>query len=336
MACFDNIIAIDGSCSDSVPTSGLFLNDIDISLDFLNEIVTRDYDNGEALGDAKIAFAIKKVVNDVVNHFADKINTTTIIDGQRIGFPEDDLKVVNGDGKLRGIEIELCNDNSFLDFYLSSLSVQVTTTGDIDVEVYDLKSGVLLDTITIPAVANTITTVFPNKTYSSDRSKLNLIFVYDTTGKNSIKTQLKEARECCSAGKRANLNAFTSARGAGIDSGDVKIEANIESSSTTAGLSMQYSISCNNENWLCNHKNRLGQAILYQAGKLITETALQSSPNERLNTTIINTDEMRERLDLYVFNYDQAIDNVLKHISLPNDRRCFQCKRKSMNTVILP
>ena len=92
--------------------------------------------------------------------------------------------------KMSVIEVELCNLNSFVDFYLSELSVHVTSTGNVDVLVYDLFQNKLLDTITVAAIANEVVTVFPNKTYSSDRKNLNLIFVYDSTGVNSIQTSV--------------------------------------------------------------------------------------------------------------------------------------------------
>lgn len=338
MDCFDNFIEVDGTCSDVTPTSGLFLSNIGITVDFLDQIVTKQYDNGVALANAKMDFARKTVFNRVLTHFSNRVKPFTMLESARIGHTQDDLIVQSGSaGKLKGIEIEFCNLNSFVDFHLSDLNLQLTSNGVIDVMVYDLLQGKLLDTIPITAVANNIVQVFPNKTYSSQRQKLHLLIAYDSTGLDSIQTSVDTNKKTCCGSELHRINQFVSARGTSIDTGDAKTKSNLDGESYTGGLSLNFSIECNMEKWLCTIKNNIALPVLYASGLEIIKHALDSAPNDRVNTTVnINRDILEKREERYQDDFENSINNVLNNIKLPTDRFCFICNERSRNTVILP
>lgn len=337
MACFDDIVTVGGACTTPVPTSGLTLNDIGITLKFLNDIVTEDYKNGEALANQKIGLAVKVISNQINLHFADKFRTTSLLEGARAGFPQDNLKNIAGTaGKLKGIELEICNRTSFVDLYISELSLQTTFTGNIDVLVYDLIQGTLLDTIVVPTIANEISSVFVNKTYKSNRKKLHLIFVYDTSAITSISTTIAGSGcSTCGGLGIGRLNTFLSGRGVKIDAIDLKIDSNLEGSSETGGMSIVYSINCNHEDWLCTKRNVLGLPILYKAAAEILEFALDDSDRNN-SKTIIDRDIMQEKFDKMEFKYRESLDNILKTILLPDDKMCYSCNPKSIHKIILP
>src|SRR3990167_4895064 len=155
MDCFENIITLTGNCTDSVSVSGITINDIGIDLSELNSIVTADFANGEALFNRKRDFAIKLIMNLVYTHFTDYYKGNSILDSQRIGFPQDNLSLNAAEaGKLKGIRVELCNETSHIDFNLAEIGLLVDFTGNVPVYVYDLIQNKLLDTITVATTAN--------------------------------------------------------------------------------------------------------------------------------------------------------------------------------------
>lgn len=338
MACFDNFIEIDGTCSDVTPTSGLFLKDIGITADFIEQVITRQYSDVTDFANEKIAMARQVVFNRVINHFSPRLKAHTVLDGQRIGHTENDNKTVSGDGTRKGIEVELCNHDSFIDFYLSELSLHLKDAGAQTVEVWDILENRKLDDIVVTAVAGQTVTVYPNKTYKSDRKRLHLAFIYDSTGLDAVKTEVKQGhRQCCGAGQKVQMDRWITTRGVSVPAGQDVIKANLDGKSETAGMSLVYSLSCNYEDWMCQVRNIIALPILYQAGITIMEHALMVSPNDRVNTTVtINHDLIQERLDLYNRKFSEAMDNALKHMQPPSDRDCFVCNVQSKNTVILP
>lgn len=333
MACFDNFVTVEGTCDDATSQSGLTLKSIGLSVYELDEIVTNDYSNGEALGNDKIDLAIRLLENEINTHFADKIRTYSLLENARIGQTNENLSLEPGKD-LKGINVELCS-RDFVDFYLSELSLQVDVTGDIDVQVYDLYQGKLIDTLTVSAVANEIVTIYPNKTYRSNLRDLNLIFVYDASNVDSIRTTINNGCKRCSK-NWWKPNQYLQCRAITIPSAAEKVDQNLQGVGDTGGVSLVYSINCNKRDWMCAQRDLLGTTILYRAGFELAVHALHTAPNQRTNTSVtINNDVWEDRLAFYEMKYKEQLDSVLKRIQLPRGK-CFDCNIRSKQTVILP
>lgn len=338
MACFDDYITVEGNCSDGTPGSGYTLKDIGITLTELNQIVTRDFKNGKTLGEEKIEFAIKYIANDIFNHFAGKFRSSSILDNQRIGYPQSNLQTVAAIAATsKGIEIEMCNNDSFVDIYISEVSLFLNYTGNVSVKIYDLHQNKLLDTITVAAVANQISTSFVNKTYTSDRRDLNLAIIYDASTIDSFKTDLKNGgcSDCAGGGSASWVSPYFKARGIKIANASDKIKSNLVGMAETGGLAIQYNINCNYNAWLCSIRNMIALPILYKSGEALMEFALHNS--DRLNSkTILDLDNVEARWKLYQEKYISTLQNILKNIKLPSDSRCFDCREKNKTVTMLP
>lgn len=343
LECFKDIITLRGHCSDAASVSGLLINDIGISNEELDSMVTKDYNDSFDFFQQKRDFSIKQIVANIHANFVDKYKANSILKSGRIGFTKENLVQIAGEnGKMKGIQIELCNQDSFVDIFISSISLQVNHTGNVDIKVYDLFQGKLLDTIPITAIANEIVTVYPYKTYKSDRRAASIIFVYDTTnstpfGIASVETTVTKGgcKECGSGGTMMKLNQYLSTQSIMIDVADTKIDGNLEGSPDTGGMSIMYEIHCNHEDWLCTISSSVAMPILYKTGAEIMEFALHAS--NRVNTeTILDFDKIRERLELYDLRYKESMLNLLQNMKLPDDEKCFECRIKSKHAIILP
>lgn len=337
LECFEDIIGLRGSCDTPTSNSGLWLDDIGIELQELDSIINKSQIDSVDFFEKKRDFAIKQIINLIHTHFSDKYKTNSVLRGGRIGFGKENQEVVAAAATLKGIEIELCNEDSFVDVFVSSISLQVNTNGAVNVLVYDLFQNKLLDTIAITAVSGQTVTVYPNKTYKSVRKELDIIFVYDATNFSSVKTTVTQGgcKSCGDGGSMVNLNQYLSTRSISILAADAKIETNLTASSDTGGLSLVYSIQCNYDEWLCTISNAVALPILFKTGYEIMDYAYNNSL--RLNTTTtINYENLLKRRDEYNLRYQDSIQSLLQNIKLPQDEKCFECRQKSKHVVILP
>lgn len=336
LSCFENIINIRGLCENTDSTSGLYANDIDINKDFLDQIVTRQFSGALDFHERKLAFAIKQVTDQALTFLSPNFRGSTLLNSSRIGFHQENLSIVAGENNyLKGINIDLCNSSSYLNLFVHEISLQLTVTGNVDVKIYDLIQGKLLETITVACVANEICSVYPQLTLKSDRKKLNLFFGYDSSGISSNTTYLRNSSSCATCRGASGLtNPYENIYSAKIDTGASKIKSNLRSMQETGGMSIIHSLSCNHESWLCSFSNILAMPILYRYGIEVMEFAKNVSVNDRINTTThINAEEITARLDLYQKRYNESISNALSNIKTPSDKECFICRENVRHAI---
>jgi hypothetical protein len=333
--CFDNLIAIKSLCSGVSGSSGLFIEDIGITADEAGQYINSEYQNGKLFIEDKIRFSTDIVRKTISNHFAGHITTKSLIDSQLLGHYQDSLQLKAGSAAtLGGISLTLTNSNSYYNVFVNAISLQVNVTQDIDVLVYDLISGSLLDTITVSAVANEIVTKTVNKTYSSPKRKLDLIFVYDTEGISS-NTTLLSTTGCTSCNGYRYSNNYISSNAIYLEDSDTKIRSSLTTTTHTFGLSVNYSIQCSIENWLCEVANQMALPILYYTGMEIMRYALYYS-NRQNSSVNIDAETNQKRLDFYTQAYNEALEATIKKINLPKYDPCFKCNEVVRHAVILP
>jgi hypothetical protein len=337
MGCFDNLIGYRGGCTETTATSGLYLDQLGINLKQLDDIVQDDYDSGEDLLSDKISFSIKKMASSINQRFAEKFVSKTIVEGDKIGQYYDNQTLVTGEaGYLKGIRIEVCNDKAFFDFYISEIALQVNTTGNVSVVVYDLIQNKLLDTITVAAVAGNISTYWANKTYTSYRKKMHLFIGYDSSAINSYQSTvaLNACTDCAGGIQTHSCNRYVKVVGAKIASASSKILSNTVNMSETGGVTLNYSLQCNHQEWLCTYSNILALPLLYLTA---AEVFKYGTISQRENaTTIIDLKKWEEMYEYCMVNYAQEMDNIVKRIDVPCDNICFRCNEKSRVAIILP
>lgn len=329
--CFDSLIGLRDVCSPG--NSCIMMNDLGISRSGIESIMTKDYKGAEDFFNKQLQHAIKEVTSTIHSNFSDKYIAGSILEGQRLGFEQDNLVSKPANNKYSGIYIELLNSNSYLNFLTGELSLFVEYTGDVQVNVYDVITGNRIDVIVVPCVAGEISTVTINKVFKSKRKSLKLFFAYDTTGINSLKTLIKSGL-CC--GKTTCRNQYVLA-GAYYSNNSTFTRSDLKSSDHTFGMSMVYSLSCNHTDWLCSHKNIIALPLAYRLAANITNFGLNVSPSERVNTKVtINKEELKNNLLHYETKYSQTLNDILRNMNVPGDAKCFQCKSVNRTVLNLP
>jgi len=336
--CFDNIIGLRGLCDGAdLSDSGLYANEIGISVDELNDFLTEDYPSAKDFFDRQKTFAIEVITSQIHNALQSKYRAKTVLENQRVGYFQDNLNLIAGEaGYYKGFHVELLNCDSFLDLFLNFLSIQLHSSQSVNVVVIDLIEGKIIDTLSIDSVTDEIITAWYNKKYKSSRKRLNLFIGYLSTGITSNNT-LAYSGGCSSCSNGVGKNAFlryTSAKL--LSSGALTLE-NLETVNDTGGLSMGYNIACNHTDWLCSISNVIALPVLYKTASNIMSFGIRNSGNEQINTrNTINIEKLKEREQSYEFLYREEMDNLLKNINVPSDERCFVCRQKSRTVVMLP
>ena len=334
MACLDNLIGIK-SCTTSTGSSPYFIEDIGITSVEADQYINQAYASGVALIQDKISFATNQVKDLIANHFSSSIITKSLVDSQLLGQYQDSLNWKSGEtNTLGGISLTLNNELSYFKVFVNSVSLQVDVTQSIDVYVYDLISGTILDTIQVDCTANVVSTTHINKTYTSSKRKLDIIFVYDTTGINSNFTNLNYS-DCNSCNGYRYSNYYINSSPIYLSTSAQKIRSSLSTTSHTYGMSINYSVQCSMDNWLCEIANLMALPILYKTGMEIMEYAVYYS-NRQTSTINIDAERNRERLSLYSTRYNEALQATIQKISLPKYDQCFVCNESIKLAIVLP
>lgn len=335
MNCFDNLIAIKSTCNGVSGSSGLYIEDTGITTDECGSYINSEYSNGAEFIKDKIRFAADLVRKTIANHFDSEVISKNLLNASLLGHYQDSLQMKPGEvNTLGGIALTLNNQESYFNVFVNAISIQVDVTQDIPVFVYDLISGLLLDTITISAVANQVVTKYVNKTYSSPKRKLDLIFVYDTEGINSNNTLLSNTGcNTCNGFKYSNY--YISSQAVYLNESSTKIRSSLTTTTHTFGLSINYSIQCSIENWLCEIANLMALPILYKTAYEIMNYAYLYS-NRNNSSVNIDAERNEKRMQAYQTAYSESLLSTIQKINLPKNDQCFKCNEVVRSLVILP
>lgn len=331
--CFEDLIGLRDVCTPPDLRSCLWLNDIGISKHTIEQYITKDYAGVTDFFNKQYSHTLREVVQTIHGHFNNKYLVNSILEGQRLGFSEGNLVAKISNSLYSGIYVKLLNTNSYIDFYLSELSLFTNHTGNITVKVFDVFEGRQIDTINVASIAGEQSRVSIQKTYKSKRKSMYLFFGYDNTGIDSYKTIIKPGL-CC--GRTWCSNEYIEAGGVYSPLGSF-IDSGLTSENHTYGMSMVYSLQCNHKDWLCTHQNQINLSLLYKLAANISQFGLTASPNQRVNTNVtINRDQLISDLTHYQNEFIRTLESVLKNIQTPTDAKCFQCRENGRSVLVLP
>jgi hypothetical protein len=335
MACFDDIIGIEQVCDEITPTSGFYLNQIGINKKEIEDMVTSDYASVEDFVAKKSAFAIQLCKTDIYSKVSPMFKTGSILAGNRVGYESSQKELIAQTGYV-GVEVTVYNPQSFIDFTVANFSLFTNYTGTIPVLVYDVHQGKLLGTIPVVTVAGQISTSYLTISVPAPRKEILLWIGYDSDAFGGISSYKTITHNGCTDCRGFTFNhRFVRATGASIVSPFT--DTNLTSLTHTGGLSFNYSVTCNHEDWLCSHRRILGMPFLYRTGMEVCKHALYAAPNQRtMAITTVNIELMEKKLKEFETEYDRIMTNIMNSMRPPSDRACFECNDRIKSRTILP
>jgi hypothetical protein len=326
MSCFTNCISYKGSCGSTVPTSGLYTDQIGLHKTEIEQYLQAPYQNADEMFNDFLNISIEEMKNDIYTKFSPTYKAKSIIDSARLGMVQDNMTLKPGSaGVLGGIEIEICKHNSPLEIFISQVSLFCDTTGTITVNVWDLKQDLIISTFNVDAVANQVITAYPAINIKANNKSMHLLFAYDTSTVDSYETILVPS-SCgsCTTNRYYKQNWVVKARGVTVINALPKIESSINFTNHTSGLSLVYSVNCAHEDWICNSNRLFALPIMYKTVANILQYGLFST--DRMNDkTLVDRDKIQQRINICLGNYSQKMNDITERISPPNDPICYAC-----------
>jgi hypothetical protein len=340
--CFDDLITLDG-CDNVVSTLGRTMMDVGITKHELDQYINKEYQSGTELFNDKKSFSIAIIANQIHSHLQAYYRAKTLIDGLRVGFIQDNKEAQPNTGtSWLGQEINIKNNTSFLELFISEVSLFVNYTGDIDIRIYDLKTGNILKdasgkdfVFTMTSIAGEVATVYPQIQILSSKKEVDLAFIYNSTGVTPYKVALHS--DGCLTCNPCNSTRYTDVYGISIPNGSGIIKRSITHQGYTGGMSIVYSLNCNTDQWLCSISNLLSLPLLYKTASELMNYALNNSDQMNPKTlSLFNAEKIQKRMDQYEFQYREALDNIINKIVIPKDSVCFTCNKRIIRTTTIP
>lgn len=335
MGCIAQNVGIDATCSTTTPKSGLYLSQY-VSTSEVEQYLTAQYPTANALIADKMAMAEALVKNSVVAHFNTAIRNNTVVASQRVGLTQRNRTIIPEiAGYWKGVEVELCADHGWYDFFLKDIDLFVDYTGAVEVHVFDLYTGADLATIEVDAVAGEVFTVDVSQLFASNDRRLHLFIGYESDGIDSYNTTFLASGcgTCTYDGYRANK--YMTFHAVKIDQALPMKNSSLRSITDTGGLSLTYSLQCNTTDWLCKFSNLLAPAFIYKVAELIMDFAITNS-YQRRNSANINIEALRDREAKYRENFDAQMKAVIGGVSVPNIPECFECRDAVRHVTRIP
>lgn len=329
LSCLDNLIGVRGDCESTSPLLDLYLNDLPyVTLENANAVIEGDENSGYQLLNKVIERSRGLLVNDIYRNLSPKFNYNSVISNSTVGYYQDTYRQIAGDGKIKGIAVEI-NEHPHLEFFLSTIRLFVNQTTTLNVLIYDLMTGELLYTIPVNTQASRIVSEDVFIQIPNLRQRQRIFIGYDSTGITSYETYIHENYVGCnSCGGTYYRNAFAYFRNGALVSGDPAVYNNLKNANDTGGLSIDYSINCSLTKVLCGIRNNLGYPLLYRSAM---EFFLELMMTKRYNDTTVRLETITEAQAYYEAEYQKSLDNLIQNINLPNDK-CFKCN-SSINIV---
>lgn len=331
--CYEQLLGL-RNCTAAEPTTGLYIDTLGITTSLLGQLITDQYNSGTELFEDKRAFAWRKLSSDVLNRLGEVMKADTVVENKRIGQPTnntDNTDAALGAGNYGGIRVKIDpNDKSFVELYLSYLSIAIETP--VEVLVFDMTTGKKIGTIADVAVEKFIGTA-----YKAKRRKLDLAFVYESL-EDTVK-YVPKVGGCFDCGgnlKMMNISPYVAATGIELTTdGDVVLTSTAKK--YTQGMSFVYNVNCDRESWLCSIGGLMALPLAYSTAVEIYDYALMTSPNQRVNTAVsINSESIKEARDLCAQKYNDELSSMLQGMRMPDDPNCFHCRTNQRYTTQLP
>ena len=336
--CFTDIIGIKGQCgTPTEPSSGLYVQDLPFfDLKVADKLLETEESNVAFLQD-KLNYAYNTVKNEVAVKIAPMFKQKSVLENSSLGWYKEDMNTIAKGAFYRGIKVRI-EEYPFLAFKISSIALYSSDfTGNKTIYVFDLKTGQTLDSFEIALIAGEISYVPINRKYLTERQNFDIFIAYDATDVDSFTTTANKPTGGCFTCNRTydGYNGrYMIFDGGQIAASDAKLASNVDYTGYTSGLSIQYTLECSPDGFICSMKDRLAYAMLHKLGVILCEELLAGS--KRINSvTTIDKSKAEYLHPIMAERYETALKDALFNLQAPSDI-CFRCNQGVKSIIRIP
>ncbi len=322
--CLENYIGIRGLCNDTIPASGLYLNDLQsISLKMLSNIADGEQKDFTGVFNEITTRAFNEFESDVMVRTQKYFNTNVLLENNITGYYKEPYEAVSGSTDFKGVAIELRESISkYLSIYINTVQIYLDAPATKDIFIYNTLDGSLMDTISFDGVEG-MNRVNINKSYPTYGQNTNIFICYDGDSTNSISVD--------------NIDDSSTAiiRGAKVSNASSVIDSNLVYDGDSYGVVVDYNIRCDISEFICSSRDLFKYALLYKMGSAVMFERLAST---RMNKyTLTKTPlEIKEIYKFYEDKYSDIMDSVISNLDMNEDGVCFTCNRQRNYKYLKP
>lgn len=334
MDCLTNFIGL-RNCGLPTPESGLELNILPgMSTELADKIANSEQVNFLGVYRDLEKRALLRLRDDIINAMADQVSWNEVVYQTRrlAKTTTSSPRIIPASSEHRGIYIMLpeskYSELKVITLYLYSAQI-VTTT----LKVWDLNDGAEVHTQNISLVEGfneiTIDKIF-NLKYRIQEYFIGV----DCSGVDTIESlpdyyywygnDWSCGYNCASLpGSRGIFQIYAGT----LDVSLAASKSNLSLSSMGKGIAIAAEVSCSIDQFICDNRNRLAQAILYLYGAEMLASKLGSPRmNYFASTNLERTDALRAE---YEVKYKSNLKRILKSIPLAGENICFNCDEQA-------
>lgn len=236
--------------------------------------------------------------------------------------PFTDLSTQN---KLVGVRVDLRGSEN-MELNLRTANIYVPAAASSTLYIYDLETGVLLDSVAFSFVSAGFQVININKSFSGNR----LFVCYDAS--------VIASRAVSAKGQAYIDNIFC---GCGCDStadcreitkGTTVIDYNLTGASN-CGMILTYNIGCSLASWVCSMREQLCGMLMYH---LANELFIEAVGSLNINPATLTNSEDFDALVRYVnTEFDNLFKPFLEGVKI-NDPFCVECNAPTQKVWFRP
>lgn len=314
MNCLTGYIGLRGTCDDVTPESNLYINDLPaMGLKVFSSFANEETKNYLGFWEKIERVSIEQLKSDIMVKKSQYFDKQILLSSQNTGLLKTPYETVTASNYYKGILIEM-NDTYYGVINLNNVHLYLKSAVNSNIYVYDANDGTLLQTKAFTGVVGNNVIQLNKKVYSYGQ-KLKLFVCFDASVSNSIKSSPYDM-----------FPDYLINRAAKCLKTDSVIDTNFVYDGCTAGLVVNYNVSCEIDGLICQNREFVKHAFWYLLGKNIM---LEAMHNVRFNKyTMTSKEEQKELHDYYADNYDSQLKAALDSIQMTADGVCFSCDKK--------
>jgi hypothetical protein len=318
--CFDGLTGLANTCDAYAASPVVPLENYGIDETFIAQFIGPEDTVASFLyGAEQDARLVMKT--DILSRYAARIIPRTFLHAERVGEPDGHQTLVTGATGLNGILIEVNQRAANTRLALTGWRFYAAATESVTITIYDLADGSVVDTVTIAATTNVLSSSAEEVMIPLPRRTGRFFVAHD---RPTFRVQQVDSG-CSSCTGGAYRYGGVLVTGASLPAATPIVRSNLRTGSKTGGLSVVVDVACDHSQYLCEARDMFTGPYV----KKVIEVILRRGINavERMNTQRINLDLLKARADRAGEEYAASMTNLMSGMVLPCDDVCFTCAK---------
>lgn len=329
MNCFEDLIGVRGLCEQNSQAQ-LFIQDLPfMDIQTITGIMEHNKSIQEYVNE-RLNYCYNDMKNEINFHLMPYFRQNSLLENKVLGAYRENLAAQPAQSGIRqGVVLQIYDTLTYYEVVLNSISLWTTNySGNVTIKVHNIITGEELDSFVIPVTPNTTTPIsLVNKKYPLQKQKGYIMISYDTTGIDSVQSTVSTIATGCSTCTKGGVGSkYALWNAVSIPDASAKLFNNLSYPGNTAGLSVQYTLNCSKDSFICSMKDAFAWPLFHRLGADLCNEIINGS--KRINSiTTIDREKAQALKPDFEQVYKDSLASTLNMMQLPNDA-CLKCNQK--------